>query len=156
VPAQWPNAAPPVGSEPNSLGLPSPGAAAVMVARIGGVIAETPLGWPIAWIPVTVTALWIAVRRARSPVRNLALALTASALTLEASFLIVSIASDLRYHLWPMIATALAVTLLASERPLPRRPMLACGAALALVIAIGTVARLALPPVQGDYQQMLG
>jgi hypothetical protein len=156
VPVHWPNAAPPVGSEPNDVGLPSPGAAAVKVAQLGVILAETPLGWPIAWIPVTVTALWIAVRRARSPLRNLALALAASAVTLEASFLIISIASDLRYHLWPMIATALAVTLLASERPLPRRPVLACGAALALVIAIGTVGRLSLPPVQGGYREMLG
>jgi hypothetical protein len=156
VPAQWPNAAPPVGSERNSLGLSSPGAAAVRVARFGAVLAETPLGWPIAWIPVAVMALWIAARRARSPTRNLALALTASALTLEASFIIISIASDLRYHLWSMIATALAVTLLASEQPLPRRPLLACGAALALVVAIGTMARLALPPVHGGYREMLG
>lgn len=156
VPAHWPNAAPPVGSERNSLGLSSPGADAVKVARIGAVLAETPLGWPIAWIPVAVMALWIAVGRERSPARNLALALTASALALEASFFIISIASDLRYHLWSMIATALAVTLLASERPLPRRPLLACGAALALVIAIGTMARLALPPVHGGYREMLG
>jgi hypothetical protein len=156
VPAGLMSAQPLVTAEPNDLGLTSPGAWAVRFAHAGGWIAETPLGWPVCWIVVALTALWIAAARATSPARDMALALVVSALTLEASFAAISIASDLRYHLWSMAATALAVVLLAGERPVPRRVLAIGAASLAIVMIIGGTARLTLPRPPADYEAMLG
>ena len=120
VPFHWPSAAPPVASEPNTIGLANPSAGARAWEVLTAMIVETPLGWPIAWIVVAITALAASLSRPRDPVRELATALLVSAVTLEASFAALSIASDLRYHLWPMIATAISVVQLADRTP-PRR-----------------------------------
>jgi len=156
VPMGRPDSAPPRRSEPNDLGLGSPGPAASAIALIGGWLAETPLGWPIAWIVVAIVGLCVALARPESPARDLALALAVSALMLEASFAMVSIASDLRYHLWPMMAAALAAILLAGERWPSRRVLVLGGAALALVVAAGIAARISLPRSPTSYQGMLG
>jgi hypothetical protein len=74
---------------------------------------------------------------------------------LETSFAVLSIASDLRYHLWPMIATAVATVLLADRAP-PRRTWIAGASALLLVIGGGLAARLALPLPPQTYAGMLG
>ncbi|MEX6820727.1 hypothetical protein AB2C74_34035, partial [Pseudomonas aeruginosa] len=84
-------------------GLANPGAGARAWEALTAVVVETPLGWPIAWIVVALIGLAMSVSRARDSVRDLATALLVSALALEASFAVLSIASDLRYHLWPMI-----------------------------------------------------
>jgi len=156
VPLGRPDAEPPRFSQPNQLGLGSPGPAASVVARMGGWLAETPLGWPAAWIVVAATGLCVAVGRPRTRLRDLALALAVSALALEASFAVVSIASDLRYHLWPMMSAALMAVLLAAELPLPRRILLAGGLILLLVSGVGMAGRLALPHSPGTYRGMLG
>ncbi|WP_332908717.1 hypothetical protein [Sphingomonas mollis] len=145
VPAEWPNAGPPGGSEPNDLGLGQPGWLAVKWQWLAGLVAATPLGWPVAWIVVAITAL-VATWRAASPIAGVARAMLVSALLLEASFATFSIASDLRYHLWAMIATALAGVMLGGER-WSRRAVVAGSVTLALVVAIGLVARATLPVV---------
>ncbi|HXH16504.1 MAG TPA: hypothetical protein VNJ10_10280 [Sphingomonas sp.] len=155
VPFHWPSAAPPAASEPNTIGLPNPNAAAAGWDKTTAVIVETPLGWPIAWIVVAITALAACLSRPRDPTRDFALALLVSALALEASFGVLSIASDLRYHLWSMIATALAVVLLADRMP-PRRTVLIGTAAFAVVVASGLAARLTLPRPPQTYAGMLG
>ena len=154
VPFHWPSAAPPTASEPNTIGLADPNAAARIWEGVTAAIVETPLGWPIAWIVVAFSALATCLSRRRDAVRDFATALLVSALALEASFAALSIASDLRYHLWPMIATAVAVVLLADRIP-PRRTLTIGGGALILVIFGGLAARATLPlPPQG-YAGML-
>jgi hypothetical protein len=155
VPFHWPSAAPPAVSEPNTLGLANPGAAARSWQALTAVVVETPLGWPIAWIVVAITALAASLSRPRDPVRDLATALLVSALALEASFAMLSIASDLRYHLWPMIATAVASVLLA-DRPPPRRLFAIGACAFLLVIGSGIAARALLPQPPQTYAGMLG
>ena len=155
VPFHWPSAAPPAASEPNTLGLPDPGASARAWEALTAVAVETPLGWPIAWIVVAITALAATLSRPRDPVRDFATALLVSALALEASFAVLSIASDLRYHLWPMIATALATILLA-DRPPPLRILVVGASAFALVVGSGVVARVLLPEPPQSYTGMLG
>ena len=156
VPWRWPGAAPPRASEPNELGLASPARPASWWQVLAGWIAETPLGWPIAWATLAVAALAEAGGRAATPACDLARALLVSALCLEASFALLSIASDLRYHLWPMIAAALATALLLGERAPRRRVRIAGGVALALVLAAGIGARLVLPISPQSYVGMLG
>jgi hypothetical protein len=154
VPSHLPNAAPPEGGEPNTIGLVNPGVAHVKLARAGAWVAETPLGWPIVWIVIAGSVLLAASSRTGVE-RDLAVALAVSALTLEASFSVISIASDLRYHLWPMIASALAAVLIAG-RPVSRRVLWIGGTMLVLVVGAGIVARFAMPPGPASYDAMLG
>jgi len=149
VPRGRPMAAPPGESEPNALGLASPGSAGKAAAEVGGWLAETPLGWPILWFAAALAALAIA-----RPDQKVASALALSAALLEASFLFVSISSDLRYHLWPMLATGIAWALIARSAPPFRVLGIVIGPVLVLCLA-GTAARLALPPAEGSYAAML-
>ncbi len=155
VPFSWPSAAPPTMSEPNTIGLASPNIAAQHWEGQTAAIVETPLGWPIAWIVVAIAALATGLSRPRAPARDLATALLVSALALEASFAVLSIASDLRYHLWPMIATAVGLVLLADRAP-PRRILIVGVVALMIVVCSGLAARLTRPLPPSTYAGMLG
>lgn len=153
VPARWPGAAPPAGSEPNELGLGQPRRLAYHWQRIAGWLVETPLGWPVVWIALaalTLAAGW----RVAGPAAVLARALLVSALMLEASFAAISIASDLRYHLWAMIATGLALVLL-GRAPWRRRWRTLLALVLAAVIGVGGVARAVLPSPPQDYAEWM-
>jgi len=146
---------PPSRSQPNTQRLGDPGPLASWWIVRTAALADAPLGWPIVWLTLALAALIEALRRTASPLRDLALALVISALALEASFVAISIAADLRYHLWPMIAVALSIILLAAEAR-PARRMLVTGALmLALVIASGIAARAILPAAPSGYSQML-
>jgi len=146
---------PPSKSQPNKRGLGDPGPPAAWWIVWTEALADTPLGWPIVWLSLAVAALVEGLRRTASPLRDLALALMISALALEASFVAISIAADLRYHLWPMIAAALGVILLIGEARPTRHMLIASIAALALVIAGGIAARAILPPAPSNYPAML-
>ncbi len=156
VPFHWPNAAPPAEPEPNALGLGRIGAVARGWQAVTRDVVETPLGWPIAWFTAAVAALVAAAQRPRTPTRDLALALLVSAVALEASFGMLSIASDLRYHLWSMVATAVALVLLADGHAVPRGLARAAAVGLAIVILGGVVARFTLPTPPATYKEMLG
>src|SRR5206468_1198475 len=71
---------PPSRSQPNTQGLGNPGPLASWWTVTTAALADTPLGWPIVWLVVAVAALVEALRRAASPLRDLALALVVSAL----------------------------------------------------------------------------
>lgn len=150
VPYRWPGAAPPEANEANMLALSTPGEAALAWQRLATLLVETPLGWPVLWVVLALAALPRAVRGKDSASR-LAAALLASALALELSFVVLSIASDLRYHLWPMAATAIGWVLLGRWR-VPRAGL----AAVALVVLAGGAARLLLPAPPQTYRDMLG
>ena len=102
VPPGLPEAGPPDEAEPNDIGL----ANSTQPADAGMAIgcrreAATPWGWPIAWSALVMS---IAGRMApsRRPCGRPRIVTACVGLSLEASFLVISIASDLRYHLWPM------------------------------------------------------
>jgi hypothetical protein len=154
VPAGWTSAAPPAMSEVNTVGLDTPGKAVVPIVAAAGWMAASPLGWPVVWIVVAAAVVAIALRTSRTQARDLALALAVSALALEASFGVVSIASDLRYHLWPMLASALAAILIGSEG-VPRRAARGGAVVLAVVIVAGLAARAVLPAPPPGYTAML-
>jgi len=141
-------AGPPLSSEPNMNGLGAPanpgGQGLIAAAQL---MAASPLGWPVVWLVAAGGLLW-AGRGLTDSQARLGLALAASALCMSASFALVSIASDLRYHLWSMVAAALALILLIDTRALDRRRGFIAGGVLMAVILLGTVARLgAAPPV---------
>jgi hypothetical protein len=156
VPPGLPEAGPPDEAEPNDIGLNGPQSdAATAWQDAAAVEAGTPLGWPILWTLIALLLLPAAWRRRSEPAGGLVLALLASALTLEASFLVISIASDLRYHLWPMAASALALILLSHSISLNRRSTMTCAALLALVIVGGLITRSTLPKAPGSYEEMI-
>jgi hypothetical protein len=96
---------------------------------------RTPLGWPICWIAL---ALGLVAAGWRLP--GPALPLAVSAVLYGGGYLVLSVASDLRYHLWTMLAAGLAFVLVAAAVP-RRRLMLAMLPALAIAL-IGIAARL--------------
>ena len=149
-------AEPPRESEPNTVGLTdpkSPLADAFQVAAAEE--AGIPLGWPIVWTFLAVCGFAVAVERRESPAGGLALALAGSALATETSFLVVSIASDLRYHLWAMTASALALIFLADGTRLRRFPLALASLALAAIIAVGLQARATLLTAPNGYAAMV-
>lgn len=149
-PLRWYGAAPPVANEPNSYGFRAPGKAAGRWQQLAGALVETPLGWPVLWAVLAVIGL-AATWRAETAAGGLAAALFASAVGQEASFAAISIASDLRYHLWAMTATAIGWVLLGR---LPRGRW-AWGALIVVLIG-GIAARLWLPQAAQTYAGMLG
>jgi hypothetical protein len=149
VPSNLPHAVGPVDPEPNRLGLGGmPNEAARALHRLGPALAELPLSWPGFWLALDLVAVWAA---AESPdddaIGTAASALSLSALLLGASFLMVSVASDLRYHLWTMIAAALSLALLAGAGRLRRGHLLTLAGAALAVTAAGLLGRLVMPPM---------
>ncbi|MEQ7873341.1 hypothetical protein ABDK56_04980 [Sphingomonas sp. ASV193] len=148
-------AGPPDEAEPNDLGLVAPRRpAAIAWQGLADRQADSPLGWPILFTALALVGT-IAAWTRDEPAGRIAFALAGSALALEASFVVVSIASDLRYHLWTIVAAPLALVLLADRRPSP----LALTGSVALVAALlatGWQARAALPRAPDSYQAMLG
>jgi hypothetical protein len=96
---------------------------------------RTPLGWPIVWI-----ALALGLVFAARGVAGLAMPLALSAALYGGGYLVLSVASDLRYHLWTMLAAGLAFALVADA--VPRRRWLPALLPAVAVALIGTVARL--------------
>ena len=138
----------PVEPEPNKLGLGAPpGPVEERLHDAGDLWAALPPGWPVLWLALAAAGLWVSRSAPPTPERAIARALLLSACCGGLSYGVVSVASDLRYHLWTMLASALGLVLLAAGGGLTRRSIAALGAVALLVIAAGTVARLLLPPL---------
>ena len=156
VPPNLQEAAPPDEAEQNDLGLKTPSSQLMPAWQsLAATEAGTPLGWPILWTVIALMIAPIAWRRHDDSAGSLALALVASVLTLEASFLIVSIASDIRYHLWSMAASALALILLCDDFRVSRRQAIVSATLLVLVIAGGLATRWSFPPAPDTYEAMI-
>ncbi len=151
-----PDIEPPSEAEPNDFGLGTPNSDfASSWQDAAGIEASTPVGWPIVWTVVACLLLPVAWRRRSDSTGRLTLALLASAITLEVSFLVVSIASDLRYHLWPIAASALTLILLSDDLRMNRPARIASALLLGLVVAGGLFTRTALPRAPDTYQGMI-
>lgn len=149
-------AAPPIEAEPNHLGLETPPHAFASSWQDAAAIeAATPLGWPVTWTFLGLFLLPRAFKRRSDPAGSLAFTLLVSSVTLEASFLVVSIASDLRYHLWSVAAVPLALILLASKPRFSRAALIALVAGLLFITIGGLLARYALPRAPDTYEGMI-
>jgi MFS family permease len=107
--------------------------------------ARTPLGWPIAWIAL---AFGILVLSPTLPSRRLIVPLALSALLYGLGYGVFSVAAELRYHLWTMIAALIAAVLtmgdLVGMPGVPWRRIGWAGAPLMVVLLLATAWR-ALP-----------
>lgn len=136
-------------SEPNTNGLGRPGGPVThRLQRLVAAVAETPLGSPAVWLVAAAAIGWTLRGTARQPARDLGLALVLSGVLMTASFAVVSIASDLRYHLWLMAATALAAVLLAGCRGIDRRRLRIAALVVAVACVASVVARAYGVPVR--------
>jgi hypothetical protein len=113
--------APPVSiATPQWIGEPARGFT-LWLSRIAAAVARSPAGVPAVWWVLSCGLWWTLAKTPRQPPRDVGLALAASATLMTASFALVSIASDLRYHLWLMAATMLAAAMLGACDDVPRR-----------------------------------
>lgn len=133
-------------ANPYGIGLPDR-ASAARLSAIAAAVAATPAGVPAVWLVLAI-GCWSALAAAPpQPVRALGLALASSAVLMTASFAVVSIASDLRYHLWLMAATMLAVAMLVACRGIGRRRVGAVVVATAVAALASALLRSGLLPV---------
>lgn len=154
VPMHWPLAAPPAQSEPNDMGFPNPSLMATKWQKVAGWLTEAPIAWPILWMVSALWGLWNAWHRPTGAQRDLAMTLFVSTLFQEASFIPLSISSDLRYHLWAMFATALGWTILWQRGEHLRAKGLAV-LVMAMLILSATIARFTLPPPPTRYSNLM-
>lgn len=153
VPWHFPQAVPQAQSLSNDLGLDSPALRVRAFARFAGWLANSPLGSPILALAVSLAVLALA-RPATGAAHALAVPLALSATAMELSFLAISVAGDLRYHLWSLIAAWLAAILLLTQPVAKRGLRIAVGAA-ALVALTGLAARVVLPQVGDNYEALI-
>jgi len=102
--------------------------------------AHGPLGWPIVWIALAAGA---AIATRGLACAQLALPLALSSLFYGSGYLVFSVASELRYHLWTELAALLALVLIAAEiRAVPRWRLRWAFAPACVVTLIAVAARL--------------
>lgn len=154
VPWRTPFAAPPSVSEPNTLGLGAPARRIGPFQSLARWLAQGPLGAPMLWLGGALAVLALA-RPSAGPRQQLANTLALSSVATELGFLVVSIASDIRYHLWAMLAAGLAGLLLLGT-PVPRRRFHAAITAMLLVFGTCLLARAILPAIGDTYAVALG
>jgi hypothetical protein len=109
-------------------------------------LAVTPLYWPAFWCVLGLGMVWAALSMADGAARRLAFCLISSSLPLSASFLLVSISCDLRYHIWSMTAVGLASALVIADRSTSRKRLVIVMAMAVFVAVVGSVARLVIAP----------
>jgi hypothetical protein len=89
-----------------------PDAALSAIDRAAVDSAGSPLGWPIWWLAVGLGVLSLAPVL---PSRRLTLPLASSSLLYGFGYAVFSVAAEMRYHLWTMIAALLAAVLAAGD-----------------------------------------
>jgi hypothetical protein len=105
--------------------------------------AHTPLGWPIVWIALAFGILTIA---GRLPSRFIVVPVALSALLYGLGYGVFSVAAELRYHLWTLLATAIALVITGSDilggAAVPRNRLILAAAPAILVTLLCIVWRL--------------
>ncbi len=122
TPADEKSSAAPSMCDPNPDGLGVPETRRLLgLKTLTAAIERMPPGSPAVWVVLLAGIGWTLRATPRQPARDLGLAVALSGLLMTASFAVVSIASDLRYHLWPIVAAGLAALLLAACHGVARR-----------------------------------
>ena len=111
-------------------------------ATIGS--AATPLGWPCMWMALALGVMLAARPMASAPALRM---LAGSALFYGLGYGLFSVASELRYYLWTMMAAAVAAVIALGDLPsLPtgdrRRAMAKMAAPVLIIVALAVTARL--------------
>jgi hypothetical protein len=122
-------------SAANSFGLEfAPDMGTRIVVGAARAMATSPLGRPASWLAVAIGLLVLASGLRQ---RRIVVALAVSALAYGGAYALVSVAPDLRYNLWTMLAGMTGLCFLFAERPaLPRWRWALAIAPLVMVTAI--------------------
>jgi hypothetical protein len=148
TPPDEPSAAAPTGSEPNPYGLGAfQSERSKVVETLAAAVAATPAGSPGVWLVLAAAIGWVLLGTPAQPAREVGLALSLSACLMTASFAVVSIASDLRYHLWLMMAAGLAAVMLGACRGVERRRLRIGLALMAVACTASVMARTLAGPI---------
>lgn len=127
-------------SAPNDLGLEFlPNAGTRFVVNAARAMAASPFGRPASWLAVAIGLLVVASGLRQ---RRLVIALAASALLYGGAYAVVSVAPDLRYNLWTMLAGMVGLSILLAERPV--LPLWRWAVATAPLVAVTAVEIAAL------------
>ena len=124
-----------------------PPMAVVTPAEIrGDLLRKNPFVWPVTWLTWACALLWVLARQESTASVQLARVLAVSALGYSGAYLLIGVATDMRYHYWTLLAVLIATLLV-----LPQlwqglrsrsRPVLFGLAGVTGVVAIGVAARL--------------
>ncbi|HEY0316287.1 MAG TPA: hypothetical protein VGC28_08480 [Sphingomonas sp.] len=148
TPADEHSAAAPFTTGENLYGIGAKATPVTMaLSRAAALTERTPLGSPAVWLIAALAIGWVLLGTVRQPARDLALSLVISATLMTASFAVVSIASDLRYHLWLILATAMAGVLLGGCRRLPRGRLAIATGVVAMACAASILLRAGAGPI---------
>lgn len=134
-------------SDPNSWGYdvrPNPALTAIDRAVLA--LDDTPLGWPSWWLAVAAGALILAPPL---PSRGLIVPLASSSFLYGAGYLVLSVASEMRYHLWTIAAALVAAVIAAAEigrAPVSRRRLVLAALPATVVALAGLAWRMAPGP----------
>lgn len=102
-----------VDSAPNEWGYAThPNAILSAIDHVAVASADTPVGWPIVWLALAAGILAIA---GQLPSRRIIVPIALSALLYGLGYGLFSVAAELRYHLWTMVATAIALTIAVAD-----------------------------------------
>jgi hypothetical protein len=131
-------------SVPNEWGYEiKPSATLTMFDTAARATAVSPLGWPITWLAIALCVLVLAPGRASA---RITVPLALSSLLYGLGYLFVSVAAEIRYHLWTMIAAMIAGAFVAHDvwtKPnISRRRMFVAGFPVVVVIILGGLWRL--------------
>ena len=100
----------------------------------------TPLGWPIVWIAV---ALGLLLLGPALPLRRLVVPLAVSSASYGLGYGVFGVASELRYHLWTILAALLAAALACADLgAVSQRRRMAAAIVPGLVLLVTCAARL--------------
>jgi len=104
---------------------------------------HSPLGWPIWWMAL---ALGLLALSPELPSRRVVIPITLSALLYGLGYLLFSVSSELRYHLWTITGTAIAAVIagadLAAGAPVSRPRLILSAQPALVVLALCTLWRL--------------
>jgi hypothetical protein len=110
------------------------------------ILRKNPFVWPVVWLVWAAVVLIYATRQPATPAMALSQVLVVSALGYSGAYLIIGVATDLRYHYWTMIAIMSASLIILPDlvRGLQRRalPLLWGLALLGTIVGIGLATRL--------------
>lgn len=102
-------------SAPNGFGLEFlPDTGTHIVVNAARAMAASPFGRPASWLAIAVGLLVVASALQQ---RRLVMALATSALLYGGAYAVVSVAPDLRYNLWTLLAVMVGLAVLLAERP---------------------------------------
>jgi hypothetical protein len=109
--------------------------------------AQAPPGWPIWWIAI---AFGVLILGRDLETRAIAVPLALSAVLYGCGYLVLSVAAELRYHMWTTLAAMLAAVVALSDLyngpPAPRRRLILAALPVIIVTIVGVAARLLITP----------